>query len=59
MKYINLVLSLAGIFLLGAYTFSHIYCVKEVSLLQWIITPFFSLYFLGLFINDMKKVNKS
>lgn len=53
--YLSLLLAALGFFLLGAYTFSTVYNVKEVSTLQWVITPFLTLYFLSLFIVNISK----
>lgn len=56
--YLSLLLAALGFFLLGAYTFGTVYNVKEVSTLQWVITPFFTLYFLSLFIVNISKKSK-
>ena len=49
-----LIISLMGTFLLGAYAFSVLHDVKEVTPLQWAGTSLFTIYFLFTFLKEHK-----
>lgn len=54
-KYIFLLLFGLNCFTYGMYTMGTISGLKKVKPIQWVITGFFGLYFLGLVKNEFKK----
>lgn len=50
-KYLSLVFSMASVFMLGAYSASVAYNIKEVEPQQWFLTSIFGIMFLIYFLS--------